>query len=118
MPDDTQAPVNGPQELPMSDNAAQARTAAPPDKSKSEVKERIGKALSQAGKSMASTQAALPQSKSGPQMSAAGEPLGNYKKGTPYVPKTGNYKLHEGEAVIPKEKNEVADALGGKAPKD
>ncbi len=33
------------------------------------------------------------------------KPLGSYKKGTPRVPKTGNYKLHEGEAVIPAEKN-------------
>ena len=32
-------------------------------------------------------------------------PLGSYEKGTSHVPKTGIYKLHEGEAVIPKEKN-------------
>ena len=33
------------------------------------------------------------------------KPLGSYEKGTPYVPKTGIYQLHEGEAVTPKEKN-------------
>src|ERR1700675_2612061 len=33
------------------------------------------------------------------------KPLGSLKHGTDYVPKTGNYKLHEGEAVVPKEKN-------------
>ena len=31
--------------------------------------------------------------------------LGSYEKGTSHVPKTGIYKLHEGEAVIPKDKN-------------
>jgi hypothetical protein len=31
--------------------------------------------------------------------------LMGYKKGTSYVPKTGKAILHEGEAVIPKEKN-------------
>lgn len=31
--------------------------------------------------------------------------LASYKKGTDYVPKTGNYKLHEGEAVLTKEQN-------------
>lgn len=36
------------------------------------------------------------------------KPLASYKDGTPHVPKTGTYKLHEGEAVIPKEKNPVA----------
>jgi hypothetical protein len=43
------------------------------------------------------------------------KPLGSYKKGTPYVPKTGVYKLHEGEAVVPKEKNTMnaADAMAG-----
>ena len=46
-------------------------------------------------------------------------PLGSYEKGTSHVPKTGIYKLHEGEAVIPKEKNmdsmkdKMTDALGG-----
>jgi len=51
------------------------------------------------------------------------KPLGSYKHGTPSVPKTGVYKLHEGEAVIPKEKNPMnaADAMraihGGKTPK-
>jgi hypothetical protein len=33
-----------------------------------------------------------------------GEPI-SYKEGTDYVPKTGTYKLHEGEAVVPKEEN-------------
>jgi hypothetical protein len=43
------------------------------------------------------------------------KPLGSYKSGTPYVPKTGNYTLHEGEAVIPKEKNTMnaSDAMAG-----
>jgi hypothetical protein len=52
------------------------------------------------------------------------KPLGSYKTGTPYVPKTGMYQLHEGEAVVPKEKNTMnaADAMAGiagkaKAPK-
>jgi hypothetical protein len=52
------------------------------------------------------------------------KPLGSFEKGTSHVPKTGIYKLHEGEAVIPKEKNmdsmkdKMMDALGGdKAPK-
>src|ERR1035437_8928544 len=118
MPDDTQAPVNGPQELPMSDNAAPAKTAAPNPKTKSDVKEKVGKALGQASKSMAAVSADIPKPKSGPEFSPLGEPLGNYKKGTDYVPKTGNDKLHEGEAVIPKEKNEVAGALGESKPKD
>ena len=45
--------------------------------------------------------------------------LGSFAKGTSHVPKTGIYKLHEGEAVIPKEKNmdsmkdKMTDALGG-----
>lgn len=33
------------------------------------------------------------------------KPLGSFKHGTNHVPATGTYKLHEGEAVIPKEKN-------------
>ena len=46
-------------------------------------------------------------------------PLGSYEKGTSHVPKTGIYKLHEGEAVIPKDKNmdsikdKMTEALGG-----
>jgi hypothetical protein len=32
-------------------------------------------------------------------------PLGSFKKGTDYVSKTGNYQLHEGEKVVPKEDN-------------
>lgn len=35
------------------------------------------------------------------------KPLASYKNGTPYVPKTGVYKLHEGEAVVPKEQNQM-----------
>src|SRR5208337_3554372 len=43
------------------------------------------------------------------------KPLGSFKSGTPYIPKTGVYKLHEGEAVVPKEKNTMnaADAMAG-----
>lgn len=43
------------------------------------------------------------------------KPLGSFKQGTSHVPKTGVYKLHEGEAVIPKEKNTMnaADAMAG-----
>lgn len=43
------------------------------------------------------------------------KPLGSFKTGTPYVPKTGNYTLHEGEAVVPKEKNTMnaSDAMAG-----
>lgn len=51
-------------------------------------------------------------------------PLGSYEKGTSHVPKTGIYKLHEGEAVIPKDKNmadvkdKMMESLGGeKKPK-
>lgn len=50
------------------------------------------------------------------------KPLGSFKHGTDYVPKTGNYTLHEGEAVKTKEEN-VMDAktamegITGKAPK-
>lgn len=50
--------------------------------------------------------------------------LGSFAKGTSHVPKTGIYKLHEGEAVIPKDKNmdniknKMMDSLGGeKKPK-
>ncbi len=41
------------------------------------------------------------------------KPLGSFKTGTPYVPKTGIYKLHEGEAVTPKESNTMnaSDAM-------
>jgi hypothetical protein len=43
------------------------------------------------------------------------KPLGSLKHGTSHVPKTGVYKLHEGEAVIPKEKNTMnaSDAMAG-----
>jgi hypothetical protein len=51
--------------------------------------------------------------------------LGSFAKGTTKVPKTGNYKLHEGEAVIPAKENPMnkggMDAVMGlakdKAPK-
>lgn len=33
--------------------------------------------------------------------------IGSYKKGTDNVPKTGNYELHEGEAVLTKKENEA-----------
>ena len=36
--------------------------------------------------------------------------LGSYATGTSYVPKTGAYQLHQGEAVIPKAQNPVAQA--------
>lgn len=47
------------------------------------------------------------------------KPLGSYKHGTSHVPRTGLYKLHEGEAVIPKEQNTMnaADAMGKLSPK-
>ena len=32
------------------------------------------------------------------------KPLGSFAKGTDSVPKTGIYKIHEGEAVVPKDK--------------
>jgi hypothetical protein len=35
------------------------------------------------------------------------KPLGSFKRGTDYVPKTGVYKLHEGEAVKTKEENKM-----------
>jgi hypothetical protein len=34
-------------------------------------------------------------------------PLGSFKKGTDYVPKTGVYKLHEGEKVVPAKENKM-----------
>src|ERR1019366_9032896 len=37
------------------------------------------------------------------------KPLGSFKHGTDYVPKTGNYKLHEGEAVTPAKDNPMSD---------
>lgn len=52
------------------------------------------------------------------------KPLGSFKHGTDYVPKTGIYKLHEGEAVKTKDENTMnaATAMEGitgkpKAPK-
>lgn len=44
------------------------------------------------------------------------KPLGSYKKGTDYVPKTGVYKLEEGEAVKTKKENvleHLKDSLAG-----
>jgi hypothetical protein len=35
------------------------------------------------------------------------KPLGSFKHGTDYVPKTGVYKLHEGEAVKTKKENKM-----------
>lgn len=48
------------------------------------------------------------------------KPLASYKNGTPRVPKTGTYKLHEGEAVVPAKDNPMAgmfDKIPGAAPK-
>lgn len=47
------------------------------------------------------------------------KPLGSFKHGTDYVPKTGIYKLHEGEGVTPKEENTMnaVDAMAGLASK-
>ena len=39
------------------------------------------------------------------------KPLGSFKYGTDSVPKTGPYKVHEGEAVIPKEKNALHEKM-------
>lgn len=52
------------------------------------------------------------------------KPLGSFKHGTNYVPKTGPYILHEGEKVTSKEKNMAskdvyqgaAESLGGHEP--
>ena len=38
--------------------------------------------------------------------------LGSYATGTSYVPKTGTYQLHEGEAVVPKAQNPAAQTQG------
>ena len=38
------------------------------------------------------------------------KPLGSFEQGTNYVPKTGVYKLHEGEAVKPAEENMADNA--------
>lgn len=40
-------------------------------------------------------------------------PLGSFHTGTPYVPKTGNYTLKEGEAVIPEDKNPYKMVMEG-----
>ena len=52
------------------------------------------------------------------------KPLSSFKDGTDYVPKTGTYQLHEGEKVVPKDKNmenmkdKMMASLGGdKKPK-
>lgn len=39
---------------------------------------------------------------------SSGPVRGSYATGTPYVPQTGTYQLHQGEAVIPKTANPVA----------
>lgn len=39
------------------------------------------------------------------------KPLGSFKKGTDSVPKTGTYKLHKGEAVIPAEENHMQKTM-------
>lgn len=51
------------------------------------------------------------------------KPLGTFHKGTDFVPKTGNYTLEKGEAVVSKEKNMAASnpykmvTEGDKSPK-
>ena len=49
------------------------------------------------------------------------KPLGSFEHGTDYVPKTGNYQLHEGEKVTPKEDNmadsKVFDMVPGRSTK-
>ena len=40
------------------------------------------------------------------------KPLGQLHKGTPFVPKTGNYTLKKGEAVVPAEDNKM-DTFAG-----
>lgn len=53
-------------------------------------------------------------------VSSMTKPLVSYEKGTPHVPKTGTYKLHKGEAVIPAKDNPVAgifDKIPGATPK-
>lgn len=44
------------------------------------------------------------------------KPLASYEKGTPHVPKTGTYKLHKGEAVIPAKDNPMAAGIFDKIP--
>lgn len=39
------------------------------------------------------------------------KPLASYKDGTNYVPKTGHYKLHQGEAVVKKADNPFAKVM-------
>lgn len=39
----------------------------------------------------------------------AKSPLASYKNGTDFVPKTGTYKLHKGEKVVPADENEAND---------
>jgi|GEM_PF-2647828 len=45
------------------------------------------------------------------------ELLGDYKKGTKNVPKTGAYKLHKGEAVVPADENKMKERMDGAAKK-
>jgi hypothetical protein len=51
------------------------------------------------------------------QEAADTQAIAQYKKGTDYVPKTGNYKLHEGEAVLTKKENEKRGDGAGKKKK-
>src|SRR6202012_2207367 len=39
--------------------------------------------------------------------------LASFEVGTNYVPRTGPYQLHEGEAVVPKQYNPAAGGAGG-----
>lgn len=39
------------------------------------------------------------------------QPEASYASGTPYVPKTGIYQLHQGEAVIPASQNKTASTI-------
>jgi hypothetical protein len=38
-------------------------------------------------------------------------PLASFQMGTPYVPQTGNYQLHQGEAVVPAQQNMINQQL-------
>lgn len=45
------------------------------------------------------------------QYADASKPMASFKEGTNYVPKTGNYTLHEGEKVTPAKDNMAKSAL-------
>ena len=106
--------------------AAKTTPAAPPGNEATGIKNKkdaVAQYMKAVGNEIAPPKAASPQpasnkdklhpnSKFGSQpgetridTDAMTKPLGSYKKGTPYVPKTGNYKLHEGEAVTPAKDN-------------